>query len=68
MPNVRSPEFVPCDADAPRACTEDTPNGWVTRPWRPGEKEAYKRHVLMKPNVERVPYVFASTKKQKFTD
>lgn len=49
----KEPRLIPCDADAPQSCVVEGPNGWYTRPWEKGEKLAYKKLALMKPDEDR---------------
>lgn len=47
-------KLVPCDFRAPQSCTEELPGGkWYTRSWREGEKQAYEKQVLRKPDIDR---------------
>ena len=48
------PQFVQCDMSPPERCPVEGPNGWYTRAWLPGEKEKYRREVLVKPNEDHV--------------
>jgi hypothetical protein len=53
MSPKKEAKLIPCDADAPQSCVVEGPNGWYTRPWEKGEKVAYKKLALMKPDEDR---------------